>query len=86
MVGRRAGDHRHPCGGVTESMLCGFPCRRGCRGWVGGLLDALQAFVRHRRVFLFLFEDVGQQSAKAASRWGPLQANVSLDMSPWSWP
>ena len=31
--------------------------------------------------FFFLSEDGGQQSAEAASWWGPLRANVSLDRS-----
>ena len=34
----------------------------------------------------FWFEDVGQQSAEAARRWRPLQANFCLDASSWSRP
>ena len=33
-----------------------------------------------------LYEDVWQQSAEAASRWGPLRAIVCLDRSSWSRP
>ena len=53
MLGRRAGGHRHPCGGVTESMLCGFPCRRGCR--LGRRTPLRPAGVRAPSTSLFLF-------------------------------
>ena len=34
---------------------------------------------------IFLSEDVWQQNAKAASRWGALQANVCPGRCSWSW-